>query len=1215
MQSLRVHIDNLHCQLCVGYVKDLLNEYFEFENSNSSSNIGINTASSNDDTFTPSEKYIVKYFDADLNSKVITIHFNPENFSKNTDKLSKKIWDLLSNAGFDIDDAYVVTDLENSIVKREISLNEHHTTLSGIVSGLFRGKRKVQRRRHRSHLEHCEYCSNSKNNIEESDNGVQKKSIEENELYEALLLIEGMSCASCVQKIENAASVKLNDKESIQINFLTKTAKVVIMNKQGIQPIVELIRELGYSVKLQEVNPIANEIKYKVIASIGGITCAACASSINNIVKELPFLKEHSIDVVSKVGIFIIDSNDPIQIDILKESIEDGGYEFQLIDEIKRIDYLSAKDIKRILQLRITGMYCEHCPEKVIQLLTSELNANIKVISKPTLKNPIVKFSYIPNASEGITVRSICKMITDSFSVNSGNNISVSIEKEKTIEEHLQEMSQKTIRDISIRLSATTLIAILTFVFGVVGMSLLSPKHGFRIWIETPIFHINVSRGVWILFFLSTPVYFFIADLFHRKAIKEITSLWRHKNSWRRRLFKFGSMNLLMSLGVTVAYFASIALLAIDATRPNNSLDMKPKKMTTYFDSVVFLTFFLLIGRLLESISKNKTTETISKLSLVKQHTATIVDLSEDDVPTNQQKLDVQYLEVGDIVKIVPGESPPSDCIVYSGETEFDESALTGESMPVQHIPGDQIFSGTVNVGRVTVLAKVASIEGDSLLDQIVSTVRDGQMKKAPVEKIADAITGYFVPIIILLAVITWVVWLGLGYSNSLPERYYDNTSGGWIVWSLEFAISVFVVACPCGIGLAAPTALFVGTGLAANNGILAKGGGAAFQQASEVSVICFDKTGTLTKGGCPQVTDFAMHKNKDIRELVIQVTHDMESNSEHPLARAVTSFLDNKYIKLIGAKKVTDTVEVAGCGIQGEINNTESIQSTSVWSKLKPTSVILGNERFMNENRAKFTSHHLKLLTEWKTQGKSVVIVSIQCEKFFNSDGYYPVLLMAVKDEVRPEAKLVIKQLQDSGIECWMISGDNDITANAIAKELGIDHVVAEVLPNQKADQIKWIQDKYKKNGKQVKVAMIGDGINDAPALANADIGVALASGSDLAMLSCDFVLLSSQNTLESLLTLFELSKKIFRRVYFNFGWALLYNMVSVPIAAGVIYPYHNSRLSPVWASAAMALSSVSVVLSSLALKFYKPKRSHHQALETTTSHTTYEPIEQSFN
>lgn len=1177
MNILKIQINNIHCSQCESYLETLLSQFFRIpahlkngrtEGWENASSFTLRPPSIEMDTGL--NKLGVTNFTVDRNVGLVTVGYVGHNDDAS---LCRKVKQSLEEAGFSVIDVYPLSDLENLEAQR---IDVKSTNAFLWAKNTFFGRHKAERQRYRSHLEHCEYCRSHKTtSSSERPNAIK---------FQATLAIEGMTCASCSQKVEQVIADHLYENGSAGVDLVSGMAKVTMGDKQILQVIIESIRDSGYDAKIVEVLPITEESKYKMVAAIGGITCAACASTITNAAQVLPFVEEVAINVVSKTGIFILDSNDIVKIQELQELVEDTGYDLEQIGPIERVDHASVKKARRTVVLRIEGMYCSLCPQKVCKALDQYGAAKLEIESSISLKDPFIKFSYIPSVEKGVTIRAIIDSIMREVSQNSDNNFKISIIQELTLDEHLKRMARKNAKEILIRLMVTTLIAIPTFVFGVVGMSLLKHSNGFNKWLEEPLWHGNVARVVWILFILSTMVYFFIDDLFHRKALKEVRALWLQKNSWKRRILKFGSMNLLMSLGTSVAYFASVALLAIGATKKRSST--KNTDNTTYFDSVVFLSFFLLIGRLLESLSKSKSAAAITNLSSVKQSSAKLCEAYDSGL-SSERTVDVKYLEVGDHIKISPGDSPSADCLIVEGETQFDESALTGESIPVSHFPGELIFTGTINVGRSTVVAKLIAQEGDSLLDQIVNTVRDGQLKKAPVEKLADALTGYFVPTIVLLAIITWVIWLSLGYSRKLPRGYLDKDLGGWAVWSLEFAISVFVVACPCGIGLAAPTALFVGSGLAAKHGILVKGGGAAFQECSQTSVVCFDKTGTLTKGGAPDITDYAIHGNSKIRTISALLVRDLESNSKHPLAIGVSKFIA-EHFKPSGTIKIRATEEVAGKGMKGEIlPNTGS----DIWDELKPEKIILGNERFMSENHVSLTTHHLQLLNEWKVQGKSVIIVAVSCPLFFQRAGYFPVMLMAARDEVRPEARDVVRNLQNWGLECWMISGDNELTARSIAKELGIDQVVAEVLPQEKADKIEWIQQNYKRNGKPAVVAMVGDGINDAPAMAKADVGVALTSGSDLAMTSSDFVLLSTSQTLKALLILFQLSKKVFRRVRFNFAWALIYNMIAVPIAAGVIYPYNHARLSPVWASAAMALSSVSVVLSSLALKLYKPQ------------------------
>lgn len=1211
MSALLIIINNIHCEQCEKSLRRILSQYFCFKDGSEITDDETAVAGHNSQYLLklpklvhfPSKKLLpANSLDIVRSNGMVTIKFSDDNFYGGVDthsdssskqepvdsSLKSSIVKSLENAGFEVEDIYMSEDLESGSSLGHNSM--HGSTLHTVWDKLYNKKERQYQR----HQEHCALCRSQAQHGEKND---QEKNVrivvpQDSIKYRAVFTVAGMTCTACANAVEDAIKKVINSKHGSEnnycaVNSVTNTAVATVTSKQHVQRIIDSIKESGYSARLVEILPLSTEVRFKVVAAIGGITCAACASSITNAVQDLSFVDDVAINVVSKTGIFILTSDDQNDLHNLKDAVEDCGFDFEMMGLPTKVDHLAVKKPTRTVNLRVDGMFCPHCPERVNEALNRFGEAELVVNDPISLRSPFIKFTYIPNVEKGVTIRTIIAEILKEVSSGNDSNINVSIVEEITLDEHLRKMAKRETKKIVTRLFVATIFAIPTFIFGVVGMALLPKRDRFRKWLDEPLWYGKASRDTWILFILSTPVYFFVADIFHRKAFKEIRVLWKQKNNWKRRLFRFGSMNLLMSLGTSVAYFASIALLAISAVTKRHHDDMG--FTTTYFDSVVFLTFFLLIGRLLESFSKSKTAEAISKLGSLKQHNAILVEKADGNLFVNDRVVDLKHLELGDYIKISPGQSPPVDCIIVQGESQFDESALTGESVPITHVQGEQVFSGTVNVGGNTVIGKLSTLDGESLLDQIVNTVRYGQLKRAPIERLADILTGYFVPVITLLAIVTWIIWLSLGFSGALPQRYLDTDVGGWAVWSLGFAISVFVVACPCGIGLAAPTALFVGSGLAAKNGILTRGGGAAFQEGSRVSVVCFDKTGTLTKGGAPKITNYTLHPNPKIKKIALQVTRDLESNSKHPLTIAVKNFIDDNFSQLLGTIKVPQVEEVPGRGLKGEVLLEEHTVDP-IWDELRPTSIILGNERFISENNCHLNSEQLKNLTCWKTQGKSIIIVAIKCENYFKSDRFFPVFFMAARDELRPEAKGVIKLLQKEGIECWMISGDNVLTAKAIAKELNIDNVVAEVLPEEKAEKVKWIQQTHIVNNSPAVVAMVGDGINDAPALGAADIGVALASGSDLAMTSCDFVLLSPTNTLSSLLTLFQLSRKVFRRVRFNFGWALIYNMVCIPIAAGVIYPYNNSRLSPVWASAAMAASSVSVVLSSLALRFFKP-------------------------
>jgi P-type Cu+ transporter len=519
---------------------------------------------------------------------------------------------------------------------------------------------------------------------------------------------------------------------------------------------------------------------------------------------------------------------------------------------------------------------------------------------------------------------------------------------------------------------------------------------------------------------------------------------------------------------------------------------------------------------------------------------------------------------------------------------------------------GDEVFSGTVNKDA-PISIEITGVAGSSMLDQIVQAVREGQTKRAPVERIADTLTSYFVPFVTLIAIATWVIWLTLGLSGILPNDYLGSETEGWVVWSLQFAIAVFVVACPCGLGLAAPTAIFVGGGLAAKHGILVKGGGEAFEKASRLDCIVFDKTGTLTVGGEPVVTDFKrfsveaeiVQDKTEIQKRILAMVNAIEGNSSHTIAKALVSFCKEKGHDM--GIVVDNVEEIAGKGMKG----TFRINATT-----EQMEMIIGNERLMSDSMIDISQSAQSTIDEWKSKGRSVALAALRSttdkngeDEWFSTSTWQLAAAFAISDPVRPEAIGIIKALQKRGKDVWMLSGDNQITANAIGGQVGIpaSNIIAGVLPSQKAEKIQYLQKSLKQrsaNGREhaqnrALVAMVGDGINDSPALTTADVGIAIGSGSDIAISSAEFVLVSSN--LNSLITLLDLSKFVFRRIKFNFGWALVYNLLALPVAAGALYPLKTGRgehvrLDPVWASLAMAMSSISVVLSSLSLRSRVP-------------------------
>ncbi|KAF4618841.1 hypothetical protein D9613_009697 [Agrocybe pediades] len=834
---------------------------------------------------------------------------------------------------------------------------------------------------------------------------------------------------------------------------------------------------------------------------------------------------------------------------------------------------------------------------KNIQASFEKLRSSVS-ISSPQRSDPpnVLRISYTPSPPK-FTIRTI---IADTVAA-APPSTTVSVWHPPTTDDMAREMYKRAQRNLLIRLLIAIAAAVPTLIIGVVYMSLVKKDDPGRRFFEERMWAGLVSRGEWAMFILSTPVMFYCAESFHRRALQELWFLWRPGStaSLSTRFLRFGSMNLLISLGVSVAYFASVAELAISATRSPHSSNMMS---TSYFDSVVFLTMFLLIGRYIEAFSKHQAANAITLLGNLRGSSALLVTPSSSQVT----KIPTDLLEVGDIVRVPVGETPPADGILVSSDmTYFDESSLTGESR--------NVFVGTVNKLR-SVDVRVDAVGGETMLEKVIEAVRQGQTKRAPIERIIDVITSYFAPVIVALAIITWIVWLALGLSGVLPPDTLEGTVGGWPFWSLEFAISVFVIACPCGIGLAAPTALLVGSGLAAKHGILARGGGEAFQDASQIDVVVFDKTGTLTEGREPQVTDVVFNEGREkiSEEAQRGIVLGLASASSHPLSVSLRNYLQNLDCSEGGVER-REINEVPGCGMEGTFRvTTDSDKAGTTSFEVR---ALLGNEVWLAQHGAQPSKEDKETLHAMKSAGKSVVLLalSIASDSSTETDStgsksFSVTAIFAIADPIRPEASSVVRRLMEQGIETWMISGDNLITATAVAKAVGIpsENVIAGVLPHEKVDgplmaeKVQWLQSlpNAEQKGRSTKrrkgivqnrrvVAMVGDGINDAPALSAADVGIAMGSGSDIALSSAKFVLLSSN--LRSLLVLTDLSRVVFRRIKFNFAWATIYNLIALPVAAGVIYPAGHARLDPVWSSLAMALSSTSVVCSSLLLRLYR--------------------------
>jgi Cu+-exporting ATPase len=623
-------------------------------------------------------------------------------------------------------------------------------------------------------------------------------------------------------------------------------------------------------------------------------------------------------------------------------------------------------------------------------------------------------------------------------------------------------------------------------------------------------------QSFWTLLALATPVQFWVGRQFYRGAWAAL----RHKTS---------DMNTLIAVGTSAAYFYSLAMTLVPGFFQARGI-----APAVYFETAAVITTLILLGRLLEAIAKGRTSEAIKRLMGLRAKTARVVrEGSEVDIP-------VEDVRMGDLVVVRPGEKIPVDGIVRKGASAVDESMLTGESLPVEKRPGELVAGATLNKTG-TFRFEATKVGKDMVLAQIIRLVEEAQGSKAPIQRLADYVASIFVPTVIGIAILTFLVWLVAGPSPA------------FLFAMLNF-VAVLIIACPCALGLATPTAIMVGTGKGAELGVLIRSG-ESLETAHKVRTIVFDKTGTLTKGE-PEVTDIVSFEARDEgKKDLLRFAASLERGSEHPLGDAIVKRAKSEGLHLF---EVHDFEAVPGLGVRGRVDG---------------QAVLLGNAKFLAESGVELQD--LAPAAEGlAAQGKTPMFVAVNGAA---------VGVIAVADTLKERSAEAVQALRHLGLELVMITGDNRRTAAAIAKQVGIDRVLPEVLPSQKADEVRKLQAEGK------VVAMVGDGINDAPALAQADVGIAIGTGTDVAMEASDITLI--RGDLMGVVTAIELSKRTIRTIRQNLFWAFVYNVLGIPIAAGILYPFFGILLDPMVGSAAMALSSVSVVSNSLRLRRFRPR------------------------
>lgn len=809
--------------------------------------------------------------------------------------------------------------------------------------------------------------------------------------------------------------------------------------------------------------------------NIEGMTCASCAQRIEKVTKKLPGVKSSSVNLATEKMNIQYDEN-AISLQDIQEAVDKAGYKAVANTEKKTF--------------AISGMTCASCAQ---------------TIEKATRKLEGVLESNVNLATEKLSIEYDSSVVSTSDIIQAVSHAGYEAHEDIASEESIDEDKAKKQREIKKLWKRFWISAVFTapLLYIAMGHIVGAPLPG----IIDPM--MNPEAFALIQLLLTIPVVIVNRKIY---TVGYNTLFRGHPN-----------MDSLIALGTSAAFLYGIfATVMIYLGNSSYASEL-------YYETAAVILTLITLGKYLETLTKGKTSEAIKKLMGLAPKTAIVL--------RNDQEVEISIDEVvvGDILIVKPGEKMPVDGIVVEGTTAVDESMLTGESIPVEKNAGDNIIGASINKNG-TIQYKATKVGKDTALSQIVKLVEDAQGSKAPIAKLADIISGYFVPIVIGLAVLSGLAW------------YFGGQTG---IFALTIAISVLVIACPCALGLATPTAIMIGTGKGAEHGVLIKSG-TALETTHKIQTIVFDKTGTITEGK-PKVTDIVTANGISEEELLI-LAASAEKGSEHPLGDAIVKGAEERGMNF---KKTQAFKAIPGHGIEVTIDGHH---------------MLLGNRKLMDDRNISLGSLS-KTSDELASQGKTPMYITMN-DKIAG--------IIAVADTVKENSIKAIQKLHKMGIEVAMITGDNKRTAEAIAKQVGIDRVLSEVLPEDKANEVKKLQEEGK------KVAMVGDGINDAPALAQADVGIAIGSGTDVAMESADIVLMRSD--LMDVPTAVELSRSTIRNIKQNLFWAFGYNTAGIPFAMGIVFLFGGPLLSPVIAAAAMSFSSVSVLLNALRLKRFKP-------------------------
>ncbi len=760
------------------------------------------------------------------------------------------------------------------------------------------------------------------------------------------------------------------------------------------------------------------------------------------------------------------------------------------------LDDRQEKDNKK-LELKIDGISCQACVAKIERKLSRTEGVEKALVN---ISNNMADIEYDEKEIKASEIMKIIEKL--GYTPKRREDLK---DKEEALRAEKKLKSELTKSKIAIVLSLILMYISMSHMFGLPVPHIIYPVD-------------HIFNYVAIQFIIAVTV-MIIGKRFYKVGFRQLFML-------------SPNMDSLVAVGTSSAFIYSL-YISYKIFADNNIHLMH----SLYYESAAMIIAFVMLGKYLETLSKGKASAAIKKLVNFQAKKANIIRNGEI------VEIDINEVSKGDIVFIKPGEKIPVDGTIIEGHSTIDEAMITGESIPVEKLENDKVYSGSINKdGALKVV--VNATEGETLISKIAKLVEDAQMTKAPIARLADKVSLIFVPTVIFIAIFAALLWWFLIKYNvvSVSQNHFE--------FVLTIFISILIIACPCSLGLATPTAIMVGTGKGAELGILIKSG-EALEKLNEIDTIVFDKTGTLTEG-TPKVIDIVSIGSALSKDEILKIAASMEVNSEHPLGKAVYDEAKEKNVELYDVKKF---LSISGRGVIGEIEEKK---------------YLLGNKKLLLENG--ISNLHEEEIHRYELEGKTTILLADE-EKL--------IAFITLADVVRNESIKLIEKLKKENIKTYMLTGDNERTAKVIAKKLGIDDVIAEVSPEDKYKKVKDLQEQGR------KVVMVGDGVNDSPALAQADVGMAIGSGTDIAIESADIVLMSKD--IETILTAIRLSKATIKNIKENLFWAFFYNSCGIPIAGGLLYLFTGHLLNPMLAGLAMGLSSVSVVTNALRLKRFK--------------------------